>query len=47
MCSSNATPREIPEAMRLRLSQRRLHTHVYCGTIHNSQVMETAKMPHH
>jgi hypothetical protein len=22
-------------------------THVYCGTIHNSQVMETAKMPHH
>jgi hypothetical protein len=21
--------------------------HVYCGTIHNSQVMETAKMPHH
>jgi hypothetical protein len=27
--------------------QRHLHTHVYCGTIHNSQVMETAKMPHH
>jgi hypothetical protein len=24
-----------------------LHTHVYCGTIHNSQVMETAKMPQH
>jgi hypothetical protein len=24
-----------------------LHTRVYCGTIHNSQVMETAKMPHH
>jgi hypothetical protein len=23
------------------------HTHVYCGTIHNSQVMETAKMPQH
>jgi hypothetical protein len=22
-------------------------THVYCGTIHNSHVMETAKMPHH
>jgi hypothetical protein len=20
---------------------------VYCGTIHNSQIMETAKMPHH
>jgi hypothetical protein len=27
--------------------KHRLHTHVYCGTIHNSQVMETAKMPHH
>jgi hypothetical protein len=24
-----------------------LHTHVYCSTIHNSQVMETAKMPHY
>jgi hypothetical protein len=24
-----------------------MHTHVYRGTIHNSQVMETAKMPHH
>jgi hypothetical protein len=21
--------------------------HVYCSTIHNSQVMETAKMPHY
>jgi CDP-diacylglycerol pyrophosphatase len=25
--------------------QRHLHTHVYCSTIHNSQIMETAKMP--
>jgi hypothetical protein len=24
-----------------------LHTYVYCSTIHNSQVMETAKMTHH
>jgi hypothetical protein len=24
-----------------------LHTHVYCNTIHNSQAMETAKMPHY
>jgi hypothetical protein len=24
-----------------------LKTKSYCGTIHNSQVMETAKMPHH
>jgi hypothetical protein len=24
-----------------------LHTHVYCSTIHNSQVMERAKMPHY
>jgi hypothetical protein len=24
-----------------------LHTHVYCSTIHNSQDMETAKMPHY
>jgi hypothetical protein len=30
-----------------RLLQRHLHTHVYCNTVHNSQVMETAKMPHH
>jgi hypothetical protein len=22
-------------------------THVYCSTMHNSQVMETTKMPHH
>jgi hypothetical protein len=22
-------------------------THVYCSTIHNSQAMETAKMPHY
>jgi hypothetical protein len=22
-------------------------SHVYCSTIYNSQVMETAKMPHH
>jgi hypothetical protein len=27
--------------------KRHLHIHVYCGTIHYSQVMETAKMPHH
>jgi hypothetical protein len=30
-----------------RLPQRHLHTHVYCSTIHNSQVIETAKIPHH
>jgi hypothetical protein len=29
--------------MQLRLLQRHLHTHVYA--IHNSQVVETAKMP--
>jgi hypothetical protein len=23
-----------------------LHTHVYCSAFHNSQVIETAKMPH-
>jgi hypothetical protein len=33
--------------MRLRLLQRHLHTHVYCSSIHNSQVMEIAKMPHY
>jgi hypothetical protein len=27
--------------------KRHLHTHAYCGTIHNNQVMETAKMLHH
>jgi hypothetical protein len=31
----------------LRLLQRHLHIHVYNSTIHNSQVMETAKMPHY
>jgi hypothetical protein len=40
------TPGDIPKGMRLRFLQRHLHTHVYCSTIHNSQVMETAKMPH-
>jgi hypothetical protein len=37
--------RDIPKGMRLRLLQRHVHTHVYCSTIHNSQAMETAKMP--
>jgi hypothetical protein len=32
---------------RHRLLQRHLHNHVYCSTIHNSQVMEIAKMPHY
>jgi hypothetical protein len=45
--SSNSTPRDASEGMQHRLLQRHLHTHVYCGTIHNSQVMETAKMPHY
>jgi hypothetical protein len=36
----------MPEGMRLKLLQQHLHTHVYCGTIHNSQAMETAKVPH-
>jgi hypothetical protein len=31
----------------LRLLQRHLHTHFYCISIHNSQVMEIAKMPHY
>jgi hypothetical protein len=31
---------------KVRLQQRHLHTHVYRRTIHNSQVMETAQMPH-
>jgi hypothetical protein len=33
--------------MRLRLLQSHLYTHVYCSTIHNSQAMEIAKMPHY
>jgi hypothetical protein len=24
-----------------------MHTHVYCSAIHNSQVMQTTKMPHY
>jgi hypothetical protein len=45
--SSNTTLGYIPKILWHRLLQRHLHTHIYCGTIHNSQVMETAKMPHH
>jgi hypothetical protein len=33
--------------MQHRVLQRHLHTHVYCSTIHNSQDMETTKMPHY
>jgi hypothetical protein len=35
------------ECNSLRLFQRHLHTYVYWSTIHNSQAMETAKMPHY
>jgi hypothetical protein len=28
-------------------SKHSLHTHVHCSTSHNSQVMETAKIPHY
>jgi hypothetical protein len=38
---------DIPKGMRHRLLQRHLHTYVYCNAIHNSQVMETPKMPHY
>jgi hypothetical protein len=31
----------------VRLQQRHLHTYVYCSIIHNSQVMEIAKMSHY
>jgi hypothetical protein len=43
----NTTLGDILKRLWHRLLQRHLHTHVYCGTIHNSQVMKTAKMPHH
>jgi hypothetical protein len=33
---SNPTPGDIPKGMRVRSLQRHLHTHVYCGTIHNN-----------
>jgi hypothetical protein len=45
--SSNTTLGDRPQRLWHRLLQRHLHTHVYYGTIHNSQVMETAKMPQH
>jgi hypothetical protein len=44
--TTNTTPRDIPEGMRLKLLQKHLHTHVYCSIIYNSQAMETAKMSH-
>jgi hypothetical protein len=34
--SRNATPREIPKGMWVRLQERHLLTHVYCSTMHNS-----------
>jgi hypothetical protein len=37
----------MPKGIQLRLLQKQLHTHVYRATIHNSQAMETAKMPHY
>jgi hypothetical protein len=40
-----AIPRDMPKGMLLKLLQKHLHTHVYCNTIHSSQVMEIAKMP--
>jgi hypothetical protein len=45
--SSNPTPGDIPKRMWHRLLQRQLHTHVYCSTIQNNQVMETTKMSHY
>jgi hypothetical protein len=36
-----------PKGIQHRLFQRHLHTHDYCSAIHNSQVMETTKMPHY
>jgi hypothetical protein len=38
---------DISKEMLYRLLQRHLHTHVSCSPIHNSQVMERAKMPHY
>jgi hypothetical protein len=38
---------DIPKGMQHRLLQRHLHTHVYCSTIYNCQVVETTKMPHY
>jgi hypothetical protein len=35
------------KGMKHSLLQRHLHTHVYCSTIHNSQVIITTKMPHY
>jgi hypothetical protein len=32
--------------MRLKLLKSHLHIYVYCDTIHNSQALETANMPH-
>jgi hypothetical protein len=45
--TGHTTPKDLPKGMQLKLFHSHLHTHVYCSTIHNSQVMETAKMPHY
>jgi hypothetical protein len=43
----NPTLGDILKGMWHRLLQKHLYTHVYCNAIHNSQVMETTKMPHY
>jgi hypothetical protein len=45
--SSNPTPGDISKGMQHRLLPKHLHTHFYFSAMHNSQVMETIKMPHY
>jgi hypothetical protein len=44
---SNPKPGDIPKGMQHRLLRRHLNTTVHCSTIHNSQVIETTKMPNY
>jgi hypothetical protein len=39
-------PGYIPEGIKVSRQQRLLTPHVYCGTIHNSQAMESAWVSH-
>ena len=39
--SSNPTSGYISKGIKIRISKRYLHSHIYCNIIHNSQYIET------
>lgn len=43
--SNNPTSRYLPKGNKTCVSERHLHSHTYCITIHHSQDMELTKIP--